>query len=65
MFVATAVDGLAPRIEAQLYAQLGVEVAFDTAPLAWRDLAGRAGAFARLIKGEGMTVADARRASGI
>ena len=64
-FVSTGVAGLCRRIEAQVLAQLGVEVAIDTEPLAGRDLAGRAGAFSRLIKGEGMTVAAARQAAGI
>ena len=64
-FVATSVDGLCRRLEAQILTQLGVEVAIDTSPLAGRDLAGRASAFAQLIKGEGMSVADARKASGI
>ena len=64
-FVATSVSGLTRRIEAALLTQLGVEVAIDSTPLGGRDLAARASAFARLIKGEGMSVADARRASGI
>ena len=64
-FVSTGVAGLCRRIEAQVLAQLGVEVAIDTEPLAGRDLAGRAAAFSRLIKGEGMTVAAARQAAGI
>ena len=64
-WIASGVDGLARRIEAQLYGQLGVEVSIDTSPLGGRDLVGRAGAFARLIKGEGLTVADARAATGI
>ena len=64
-FMATSVDGLARRIEAQLLVQLGVTIQIDTAPLGGRDLAGRASAFGRLIKGEGMSVADARKASGI
>ena len=63
-FVATSVDGLARRIEAQVLAQLGVTVAIDTSPLGGRDLAGRASAFARFVKG-GLSVADAREASGI
>ena len=48
-----------------MYEQLGVEVAISTDPLGARDLVGRASAFARLIKGEGLTVADARAATGI
>ena len=64
-WIASGVDGLCRRLESQLLDQLGVEVAIDSAPLAGRDLAGRAGAFARLIKGEGLTVADARKAAGI
>ena len=63
-FVATSVDGLARRIEAQIVAQLGVEVAIDTATLAGRDLAARAAAFRRLTEG-GLTAAEARRAAGI
>ena len=64
-FVATSVDGLARRLEAQLLVQLGVTIQIDTSPLGGRDLAGRASAFGRLIKGEGMSVADARKAAGI
>ena len=63
-FISTSIDGLARRIEAQISTQLGVTVAIDTAPLGGRDLAGRASAFARLIKG-GLTVDDARQAAGI
>ena len=63
-FVATAVDGLARRIEAQVLAQLGVEIRIDSTPLAGRDLAARAAAFARLAKG-GVPIADARAAAGI
>ena len=46
------------------YAQLGVVVAFDSAPLGGRDLLARAAAFARLAKG-GVDMGDARRAAGI
>ena len=63
-FVSTSVDGLARRLEAQIGKQLGVQVVIDTAPLGGRDLAARASAFARLIKG-GLTVDDARAAAGI
>ena len=63
-FVSTAVSGLARRIESQIARQLGVPVSIDTSPLGGRDLAGRAAAFARLIKG-GLPVDDARRAAGI
>ena len=63
-FVATSVDGLARRIEAQIGDQLGVEVGFDTAPLGGRDILARASA-ARRLKDAGLGVADARRAAGI
>ena len=63
-FVSTSVDGLARRLEAQILTQLGVEIAIDTSPLGGRDLAARGGAFVRLTKG-GLSVADAREASGI
>ena len=63
-WVAGGVDGLARRIEAQVLEQLGVEIRIDSTPLAGRDLAGRAGAFARLAKG-GVPIADARVAAGI
>ena len=56
----------ARRIEAQVYSpSWAPRSLIDTSPLGGRDLAGRAGAFARLIKGEGLTVADARQAAGI
>ena len=58
-WIAGGVDGLARRIEAQVLAQLGVAVTISTEPLGGRDLAGRAGAFARLAKG-GVPIADAR-----
>ena len=65
-WIAGGVDGLARRIEAQVFEQLGVAVAFDTTPLGARDLAGRAGAFRRLVGQEGsVPVADARAAAGI
>ena len=64
VFVATAVSGLARRLEAQLYAQLGVEVAIDTGALGGRDLLARAAVFRRLKEG-GLTIADARDAAGI
>ena len=64
VFVAMSVDGLARRIEAQLYAQLGVEVAIDTGPLGGRDVLARASAFRRLKEG-GLSVAEARLAAGI
>ena len=63
-FIATSVDGLCRRLEAQILTQLGVEVAIDSAPLGGRDLAARASAYARLIKG-GLSVGDARTAAGI
>ena len=63
-FISTGVDGLCRRIEAQVLDQLGVEVRIDSTPLAGRDLAARAAAFARLTKG-GLTAADARAAAGI
>ena len=61
-FVSTSVDGLSRRIESQILAQLGVEIRIDSTPLAGRDLAARAAAFARLVKG-GVPIADARRAA--
>ena len=65
-FIGTAVDGLARRIESQLYAQLGAEVAIDTAPLGGRDVQARAAAFRRLAGKEGgLTIDDARAAAGI
>ena len=65
-FVSTAIDGLARRLEAQLYAQLGVEVAIDTSTLGGRDVQARAAAFRRLAGKEGgLTVADARDAAGV
>ena len=63
-FISTSIDGLARRLEAQLYAQLGVEVAIDTGPLGGRDLLARASAFRRFTEA-GMTVADARDAAGV
>ena len=63
-FISTSVDGLARRLEAQLLAQLGVEVAIDSSPLGGRDLLGRAAVFRRLKEG-GLTIADARDAAGI
>ena len=63
-FVSTSVDGLCRRIESQILDQLGVDVAIDSSPLGGRDLAARASAFARLIKG-GLDVGAAREASGI
>ena len=65
-FIATSVDGLARRIEAQLYAQLGVTVSIDTATLGGRDVLARASAFRRLAGKEGgLTIDDARAAAGI
>ena len=65
-FVSTSVDGLARRIEAQLLAQLGVEVAIDTSTLGGRDVQARAAAFRRLAGKEGgLTIDDARAAAGI
>ena len=63
-FIATSVDGLARRLEAQVLAQLGVEVAIDTGPLGGRDVLARASAFRRLKEG-GLSVAEARLAAGI
>ena len=66
VFISTSVDGLCRRIEAQILDQLGATIRFDSAPLGGRDLAGRAAAFRRLAgKDGGLTIADARRASGI
>ena len=64
VFVATSIDGLARRLEAQIHDQLGVDVAIDTGPLGGRDLLGRAAVFRRLKEG-GLTIADARAAAGI
>ena len=65
-FTATSVDGLCRRIEAQVLAQLGVEVAFDTATLGGRDVLARSAAFRRLAgKEASLSVADARAAAGI
>ena len=64
VFVSSSVDGLARRLEAQLYAQLGVEVAIDTATLGGRDVQARASAFRRFKEG-GLSVAEARLAAGI
>ena len=58
-FVATSVSGLARRLEAQVLAQLGVEVAIDTAALGGVDVQARAAAFRRLTEG-GLTAAEAR-----
>ena len=63
-FIATSVDGLLRRLEAQLVSQLGVVVAFNSAPLGGRDLLARASAVARLVKG-GVPIADARASAGI
>ena len=65
-FVATSVDGLARRIEAQVLLQLGVEVLIDTSTLGGRDVQARAAAFRRLAGKEGgLTIDDARAAAGI
>ena len=65
-FVATSVDGLCRRIESQVLAQLGVEVAFDTSTLGGRDLLARGATFRRLAGKEGgLSIADARAAAGI
>lgn len=65
-FVATGVDGLARRIEAQVFDQVGVEVGFDTSTLGGRDLVARAAAFRRLVgKESGVEVEAARAATGI
>ena len=63
-FVSTSVSSLARRVESQVFAQLGVEVAIDTSPLGGIDIAGRAAAFRRLKEG-GLSVAEARLAAGI
>ena len=65
-FVSTSVDGLARRLESQVFAQLGVEVAIDTSTLGGRDVQARASAFRRLAGKEGgLTIDDARAAAGI
>ena len=65
-FISTSVDGLARRIEAQIFAKLGVKVAIDTSPLAGSDIQARAAAFRRLAGKEGgLTIDDARAAAGI
>ena len=65
-FVSTSVAGLARRIEAQVFGQLGAEVTIDTSPLGGRDLQARAAAFRRLAGKEGgLTIDDARAAAGI
>ena len=65
-FVATSVSGLARRIESQVFAQLGVTIAIDTAPLGGVDIQARAAAFRRLTGTEGgMAEADARAAVAI
>ena len=63
-WIAGGVDGLARRIEAQIRDQVGVSVQIDTSPLGGRDLAGRAGALAKIVKA-GVPIADARAAAGI
>ena len=63
-WIAGGVDGLARRVESEVLVQLGVEIRIDSTPLAGRDLAARAAAFARLAKG-GVPIADARAAAGI
>ena len=65
-FIASSVDGLARRLEAQIVEQLGVEVSFNSTPLGGRDLLARAACFRRLVGKEGFVpVADARLAAGI
>ena len=65
-FVATSVDGLCRRLEAQVLDQLGVGVEFDTSTLGGRDLLARGATFRRLAGKEGgLSVADARAAAGI
>ena len=65
-WIASGVDGLARRIEAQVFDQLGVEVAIDTSTLGGRDVQARAAAFRRLAGKEGgLTIDDARAAAGI
>ena len=63
-FVSTAVDGLARRIEAQVFDQLGITITIDSSPLGGRDVLARASAFRRL-KEAGMSESDARSAAGI
>ena len=64
VFVSTSIAGLCRRLEAQVLAQLGVEVSFDTSTLGGRDLLARAAVFRRLKEG-GLTIDDARAAAGI
>ena len=63
-FVATSVDALARKIEAQIADQLGAAVALSSEPLAGRDLLARGATVARLVKA-GVSVPDARAAAGI
>ena len=66
VFVSTSIAGLCRRIEAQVLAQLGVEVSIDTSTLGGRDVQARAAAFRRLAGKEGgLTIDDARAAAGI
>ena len=65
-FTASSVNGLCRRIESQVLAQLGVEVAFDTSTLGGVDVLARSSAFRRLAGKEGgLSIADARAAAGI
>ena len=64
VFVSTAIDGLARRIEAQILAQLGVEVSIARAPLGGAIYWGALRCFERLKEG-GLTISDARIAAGI
>ena len=63
-FVATSVDALARKIEAQIADQLGAAVALSSEPLAGRDLLARGATVARLVKA-GVPVSDARAVAGI
>ena len=63
-FVATGVDALCRKIEAQIGDQLGATVALSSEPLAGRDLLARGATVARLVKA-GVDVDAAREAAGI
>lgn len=63
-FVATGVDALCRKIEAQIAEQVGAAVSLSSEPLAGRDLLARGATVARLVKA-GVTVPDARAAAGI
>ena len=63
-FVATSVDALARKIEAQIADQLGTAVSLSSEPLAGRDLLARGATVARLVKA-GVKVEAARAVAGI